>query len=51
MHKPAQLRPVTPVHRAFDDLKVAEEEAIRQIRTGHKFQTGMITLQPGRTLP
>jgi hypothetical protein len=44
LHKPARRRPVAPLHPAFDDLKRAEEEALRQIRTGHIFRTDIIIL-------
>ena len=45
MHKPARPRPVAPLDRAFDNLKAAEEEAVRQIRTGHIFETDTLTLR------
>ncbi|HJR55356.1 MAG TPA: hypothetical protein VJ798_02160 [Rhizomicrobium sp.] len=36
---------MAPVHRAFDDLKAAEAEVLRQLRSGHVFQTDTITLR------
>jgi hypothetical protein len=45
LHKPARRRPIAPVHPAFDDLRQAEEEAIRLVRIGHVFETHSITLR------
>jgi hypothetical protein len=35
-------KPVAPVHAAFDELKRAEEEAVRLAARGHIFQADLI---------
>jgi hypothetical protein len=44
-HTLSRPRLVAPLDRAFDNLKAAEEEAVRQIRTGHIFETDTIMLR------
>jgi hypothetical protein len=51
LHKPAPARPVAQIPRAFDDLKAAEEEALRQIRRGHFFHTDNSVLPDSGRLP
>ena len=44
-HTPPRLRLVAPIHRAFDDLRAAEEELVRQARRGHIFETDHLVLR------